>query len=157
GRGPRTQRQRRARPQVRDPVALERARASLRHALGARARRRLSDADAQRPQQDREPAPRADERGLLPDVARVLPALDRARRGGDRRLSRGARARAAHARLRRLTVAGDQLYEAEQGLLQALHDGDLALVAARLTDDFLITTAGWIAEPANKPTWLDGL
>ena len=26
-----------------------------------------------------------------------------------------------------------------------------------LTDDFLITTAGWISEPADKVTWLSGL
>jgi hypothetical protein len=30
-------------------------------------------------------------------------------------------------------------------------------VAAMLTDDFIITTAGWLAEPAGKEKWLAGL
>jgi ketosteroid isomerase-like protein len=53
-------------------------------------------------------------------------------------------------------MGGDQLYDAEHALLEAKrHDFDA--LTARLTDDFVITTAGWIAEPANKPTWLAGL
>jgi ketosteroid isomerase-like protein len=54
-------------------------------------------------------------------------------------------------------VGSDELYEAEQALLNALQQHDLAALTALLTDDFLITTAGWIAEPADKPTWLDGV
>ena len=51
----------------------------------------------------------------------------------------------------------DELYEAERTLFEALCRSDLAAVAAMLTDDFVITTAGWLAEPADKATWLDGL
>lgn len=51
----------------------------------------------------------------------------------------------------------DELYEAEHALLQALQHHDLEALTASLTDDFVITTAGWIAEPTDKPTWLAGL
>jgi ketosteroid isomerase-like protein len=51
----------------------------------------------------------------------------------------------------------DELYRAERALLQALKRHDLDKVALSLADDFLITTAGWIAEPVDKPTWLAGL
>jgi ketosteroid isomerase-like protein len=54
-------------------------------------------------------------------------------------------------------VGSDELYEAEHALLQALRRQDLDTVTAVLADDFVITTAGWIAEPADKPTWLAGL
>jgi Domain of unknown function (DUF4440) len=54
-------------------------------------------------------------------------------------------------------VGGDELFEAEHALLRALQQQDLAALAALLADDFLITTAGWIAEPADKPMWLSGL
>ena len=51
----------------------------------------------------------------------------------------------------------DELCNAEHGLLQALQRQDLDALTALLTDDFVITTAGWIAEPVDKPTWLGGL
>jgi ketosteroid isomerase-like protein len=54
-------------------------------------------------------------------------------------------------------VCSDEFYDAEHALLQALQRHDLDALTAFLTDDFLITTAGWIAEPADKPTWLAGL
>ena len=54
-------------------------------------------------------------------------------------------------------MSTDELYDAEHALLQALQRQDLDTVAVMLADDFLITTAGWIAEPTNKPTWLAGL
>jgi ketosteroid isomerase-like protein len=54
-------------------------------------------------------------------------------------------------------VGGNQLYDAEHALLQALRRRDLDTLTALLADDFLITTAGWIAEPVDKPTWLAGL
>jgi len=54
-------------------------------------------------------------------------------------------------------VGTDELYQAERALLQALQGRDLSALAALLTDDFLITTAGWISEPADKPTWLAGV
>jgi ketosteroid isomerase-like protein len=54
-------------------------------------------------------------------------------------------------------VDSDELYDAEHALLQALHRQDLHALTALLSDDFVITTAGWIAEPADKPTWLAGL
>lgn len=54
-------------------------------------------------------------------------------------------------------MGSDELYDAEHALLQALRRQDIATLTALLADDFLITTAGWIAEPADKPTWLAGL
>jgi ketosteroid isomerase-like protein len=48
------------------------------------------------------------------------------------------------------------LYEAEHAVLEAMKRHDVDALAALLTDDFLITTAGWIAEPADKATWLAG-
>jgi ketosteroid isomerase-like protein len=54
-------------------------------------------------------------------------------------------------------VGSDELYDAEHALLQALQGQDLDVLTALLADDFLITTAGWIAEPTDKPTWLAGL
>jgi ketosteroid isomerase-like protein len=54
-------------------------------------------------------------------------------------------------------VGSDQFYDAEHALLQALQRQDLDTLTALLTDDFLITTAGWIAEPADKSIWLAGL
>lgn len=54
-------------------------------------------------------------------------------------------------------MAGDELYAAELAFLQALQRRDRDALAALLTDDFVITTAGWIAEPADKATWLAGV
>ena len=54
-------------------------------------------------------------------------------------------------------MSSDELYDAEHALLQALQRRDLDTLTASLTEDFLITTAGWIAEPADKSTWLAGL
>ena len=54
-------------------------------------------------------------------------------------------------------MGSDELYDAEHALLRALRRQDLDMLTALLADDFLITTAGWIAEPADKPTWLAGL
>jgi hypothetical protein len=49
------------------------------------------------------------------------------------------------------------LTAAEEELLQALIDHDHDAVAALLDDDFVITTAGWMADPVDKATWLTGL
>ena len=46
---------------------------------------------------------------------------------------------------------------AERELLSALSRGDLEAASALLHDEFLITTAGWIAEPVGKQAWLDSL
>jgi ketosteroid isomerase-like protein len=51
----------------------------------------------------------------------------------------------------------DELEQAERSLLESLRSGDLDDAASRLRDDFLITTAGWIAEPVGKDVWLDAL
>ena len=51
----------------------------------------------------------------------------------------------------------DELELAEAQLLIALQGGDLSRVDELLRDDFLITTAGWIPEPVDKTTWLEGL
>jgi ketosteroid isomerase-like protein len=51
----------------------------------------------------------------------------------------------------------DDLEVVERRLLDALQRGDLAASADLLRDDFLITTAGWLAEPAGKNAWLQAL
>lgn len=51
----------------------------------------------------------------------------------------------------------DELERAERELLDALSRGDLRDAAGLLHDEFLITTAGWIAEPVGKQAWLDSL
>jgi ketosteroid isomerase-like protein len=51
----------------------------------------------------------------------------------------------------------DELEQAERSLLEALLSGDLEETASRLRDDFLITTAGWVANPVSKHAWLDAL
>lgn len=50
-----------------------------------------------------------------------------------------------------------ELELAEERLLLGLQRADLDAVSALLRDDFLITTAGWIPEPADKSTWLESL
>jgi ketosteroid isomerase-like protein len=50
-----------------------------------------------------------------------------------------------------------ELEEAERELLSALSHSDTNAAAALLRDDFLITTAGWIAEPVGKNVWLESL
>jgi ketosteroid isomerase-like protein len=50
---------------------------------------------------------------------------------------------------------GHELYDAEHALLTAAQQHDLAALASSLTEDFVITTAGWIAEPVGKQAWLD--
>ena len=54
-------------------------------------------------------------------------------------------------------MGSDELYGAELAVLEALRRHDLDTLTELLAEDFLITTAGWIAEPADKPTWLAGL
>jgi ketosteroid isomerase-like protein len=49
----------------------------------------------------------------------------------------------------------DELELAESRLLAALERADMAGVAELLRDDFLITTAGWLAEPVDKATWIE--
>ena len=39
-------------------------------------------------------------------------------------------------------------------LLESLSRGDLNAAGRLLREDFLITTAGWIAEPVGKQAWL---
>jgi ketosteroid isomerase-like protein len=49
----------------------------------------------------------------------------------------------------------DELEQAERSFWKALQAGDLDAAAGRLRDDFLITTAGWAAEPIGKDAWMD--
>jgi len=49
----------------------------------------------------------------------------------------------------------DELEQAERSLWEALRTGDLHDAASHLRDDFLITTAGWVAEPIGKDAWLN--
>jgi ketosteroid isomerase-like protein len=51
----------------------------------------------------------------------------------------------------------NELEQAERALLDALSRSDMDAAAALLYDEFLITTAGWIAEPVGKQAWLDSL
>ena len=48
----------------------------------------------------------------------------------------------------------DELERVERELLAALRRADVNAASALLHDDFLITTAGWIAEPVGKGAWL---
>jgi hypothetical protein len=45
----------------------------------------------------------------------------------------------------------------ESDVLECMRRGDLTALATMLSDDFLITTAGWISEPATRAEWLDEL
>ena len=49
----------------------------------------------------------------------------------------------------------DELERVERELLDALSRSELRAASALLHDEFLITTAGWIAEPVGKQEWLD--
>jgi ketosteroid isomerase-like protein len=49
----------------------------------------------------------------------------------------------------------NDLETVERELLETLRRGDLAATADLLRDDFLITTAGWLAEPVGKDAWLE--
>lgn len=51
----------------------------------------------------------------------------------------------------------NELERLERELLDSLSRGDLDAAGTLLRDDFLITTAGWIAEPVGKQAWLDAL
>jgi Domain of unknown function (DUF4440) len=51
----------------------------------------------------------------------------------------------------------NQLERLERQLLESLSRGDLNAAGRLLREDFLITTAGWIAEPVGKQAWLDEL
>jgi ketosteroid isomerase-like protein len=51
----------------------------------------------------------------------------------------------------------DELELVERALLDALGRGDMSALADLLRDDFLITTAGWLAEPVEKRSWLEAL
>ena len=49
----------------------------------------------------------------------------------------------------------DELEQAERSLWEALRSREIDGAASLLRDDFLITTAGWLAEPVGKDAWLD--
>lgn len=49
----------------------------------------------------------------------------------------------------------DDLLQRESSVLQAIVDQRWDLLAAELHDDFVITTAGWLAAPATKQEWID--
>jgi ketosteroid isomerase-like protein len=51
----------------------------------------------------------------------------------------------------------NELERLERDLLESLSRGDLNAAGRLLREDFLITTAGWIAEPVGKQAWLDAL
>jgi len=50
-----------------------------------------------------------------------------------------------------------ELLDAERRLLSAIQRQDLDAAGELLAGDFVITTAGWLAEPADRATWLAGL
>jgi ketosteroid isomerase-like protein len=45
----------------------------------------------------------------------------------------------------------------EDELLAAVRDGDLGTLDRLLSEDFVITTAGWLREPVGKRAWVDAL
>ena len=45
----------------------------------------------------------------------------------------------------------------EHELFCAMRDVDAVALNLILSDTFVITTAGWLREPATKQTWIDGL
>jgi ketosteroid isomerase-like protein len=45
----------------------------------------------------------------------------------------------------------------EDELLGAMRDQDLGALDRLLSDDFIITTAGWLREPAGKQAWVGAL
>jgi ketosteroid isomerase-like protein len=45
----------------------------------------------------------------------------------------------------------------EREVMCAVRDVDAATLDRILSEDFVITTAGWLRQPANKQTWLDAL
>ncbi len=45
-------------------------------------------------------------------------------------------------------------HQLETDLLACLIRHDLVALAAMLTDEFVITTAGWIQDPVDRDTWL---
>jgi ketosteroid isomerase-like protein len=49
----------------------------------------------------------------------------------------------------------NELERLERQLLDSLRRGDLNAAGTLLREDFLITTAGWVAEPIGKQAWLD--
>lgn len=51
----------------------------------------------------------------------------------------------------------DEIARAYDHFLDSFSRGDLDAAAGVLHDEFLITTAGWIAEPVGKQAWLDAL
>ena len=51
----------------------------------------------------------------------------------------------------------EELERLERELLGSLSRGDLEAAGTLLRDDFLITTAGWIAEPVGRQAWLGSL
>jgi hypothetical protein len=51
----------------------------------------------------------------------------------------------------------NELERFERMLLESLSRGDIDAAATLLREDFLITTAGWIAKPVGKQAWLEAL
>jgi hypothetical protein len=51
----------------------------------------------------------------------------------------------------------DEFRRLEVAILSAVQGREWADLDRLLADDFLITTAGWISEPASKASWLDAL
>ena len=49
------------------------------------------------------------------------------------------------------------LWALEDELLGAMRDQDLVVLDRLLSDDFVITTAGWLREPVGKQTWVGAL
>lgn len=45
----------------------------------------------------------------------------------------------------------------EDELLLAMRDQDLGVLDRVLSEDFVITTAGWLREPVGKRAWVDAL
>jgi hypothetical protein len=55
------------------------------------------------------------------------------------------------------SAEGPDFSALESALLQSVVDREWERLAGMLSDDFSITTAGWLNEPAGKAEWLDSL
>lgn len=54
-------------------------------------------------------------------------------------------------------MTGPDLRALEDEVLRAMRDQDLVALDRLLADDFVITTAGWLREPADKQAWVGAL
>src|SRR3954471_13101612 len=81
------------------------------------------------------------------------------RRRETRPVDQACRRRAVVTRPQATTVVrmGALVRDLEQAVLQAIVDSDRTSLERLLTEDFVITTAGWLHAPATRTEWLGAL